>query len=181
MKPRAPELFCSIPVAKSHLASDDRRTKGQMDLKAELPRLIPLACSWAEEQSALILRTGCTLSELELDLARLVGVQRPALVRVLVVPCIPAPTEPALQAACAELQFLGPDTEGLTLGSGIFVRQGFERNRQLLAHELRHVAQFEQHPSIAAYLSVYIPELIQFGYANAPMELDAQRAAARCV
>jgi len=155
--------------------------KGQMDLIAELPRLMPLACSWAEEQSALILRTGCTLSEPALKFARLVGVQRPALVRVLVVPSIPAPTEPALQAACAQLQFLGPDTAGLTLGSGIFVRQDSDRDSQLLAHELRHVAQYEQYPSIKAYLSVYIPELIQFGYANAPMELDAQRAAARCV
>jgi len=152
-----------------------------MDLKAALPRLFPLACSWAEEQSALILRTDYPLSEPALKLAWLVGVRRPEVVRVLVVPSIPAPTEPSLQAACAQLQFLGPDTAGLTLGSGIFVRQDSEHDRPLLAHELRHVAQYEQHPSIAAYLSVYIPELIQFGYANAPMERDAQRAAARCI
>lgn len=152
-----------------------------MDLAAELPRLFPLAAAWAEENSALILRTGVPLLEPGLALARLVGVENPARVRVLAVPIIPAPSEPGLQAACAQLQFLGPNTSGLTLGPGIFVRQGLENDRLLLAHELRHVAQYEQHPSIAAYLSVYIPELIRFGYAQAPMELDAQRAAARCV
>jgi Domain of unknown function (DUF4157) len=152
-----------------------------MDLLTELPRLLPLAVAWAEEYSTLILHTGLPLSEPELALARLVGVQSAGRVRVLAVPLIPAPSEPTLAAACAQLQFLGPNTAGLTLGPGIFVKQGLESDRVLLAHELRHVAQYEQYPSIAAYLSVYIPELLRFGYAQAPMELDAQRAAARCV
>ena len=128
-----------------------------------------------------ILGAGIPLSEPGMRLSHLVGVQHPNRVRLLVVPAIPAPEDPALQAACAQLQFLGPDTAGLTLGSGIFIRQGLEEDRRLIAHELRHVAQYEQFPSISAYLSVYIPELIQFGYAQAPMELDAQRAAAECV
>jgi hypothetical protein len=152
-----------------------------MDLLTELPRLLPLAVAWAEEYSALILHTGLPLSEPELALARLVGLQSAGRVRVLAVPLIPAPYEPTLAAACAQLQFLGPNTAGLTLGPGIFVKQGLESDRVLLAHELRHVAQYEQYPSITAYLSVYIPELLRFGYAQAPMELDAQRAAARCV
>jgi hypothetical protein len=152
-----------------------------MDLAAELPRLIPLAVAWAEENSALIVREGVPLSEPGHGLARLVGVQNPEQVRMLVVPMIPAPSDPVLQAACAQLQFLGPNTAGLTLGPGIFVKRGFETGRELLAHELRHVAQYEQHLSIGAYLSVYISELIRFGYAAAPLELDAQCAAARCV
>jgi hypothetical protein len=152
-----------------------------MDLAAELPRLFPLACAWAEQQSAHILSLGVPLSEPQFALARLVDVQHPDLVRVLAVPNIPAPPEPTLQAACEQLHFLGPDTTGLTLGSGIFLKQGLEQDRQLLAHELRHVAQYEQFPSIVAYLAVYLPELIKFSYAQAPMELDAQRAAAWCV
>ena len=152
-----------------------------MDLNVELPRLFPLAAQWAAEQSARILAEGIPLSAPGAQLARLVGVQHPELVRLLVVAEIPAPQEPALKAACAQLEFLGPNTAGLTLGAGIFIKRGLEQDRTLIAHELRHVSQYEQFSSIPAYLAVYIPELIQFGYSLAPMELDAQRAAARCV
>jgi hypothetical protein len=151
-----------------------------MDLAVELPRLLPLAVAWAEENSTLILRDGIPLSEQGTQLALLVGVKDYARVRILLVHSIPAPSDPVLQAACAQLQFLEPNTHGLTLGFGIFVKKGFETGRGLIAHELRHVAQYEQYFSIGAYLSDYIPELIRFGYAAAPLELDAQRAAARC-
>ena len=152
-----------------------------MDLSAELPRLIPLAIAWAEENSALILREGIPLSEEGTKLALLVGVKDYARVRILLVSSIPVPSDPVLQSACEQLQFLGPNTQGLTLGPGIFVKKGFEAGRGLIAHELRHVAQYEEYSSIGDYLSVYIPELIRFGYAAAPLERDAQRAAARVV
>ena len=108
-------------------------------------------------------------------LAQRVGVRHPAAVRVLCVPAIPAPRHPELAAACAALGFLGPDTAGLTLGSSIFLRTDLAGERRLWAHELRHVAQYEEYPTIAAYLERYIPELLAFGYAHAPFEVDARR------
>lgn len=151
-----------------------------MDLSKDLSLLILLASNWAEAQSAHISKSGIALNESQLALARCVGVKKPELIRILVVQKIPVPDDEILQAACAQLNFLGPDTEGLTLSYGIFVKVGSQTNRRLLAHEFRHVAQYEQHPSIQSYLSIYIPELIQYGYANAPLELDAEAKAIIC-
>jgi hypothetical protein len=62
----------------------------------------------------------------------------------------------------------------VTFGHAIIVRQGHLTNR-LLSHELRHVFQYETAGSIAAFLPVYLQQLVTVGYAKAPYELDAQR------
>jgi hypothetical protein len=97
----------------------------------------------------------------------------------VVVEEIPAPTQSALRAACEQLNLLGEDTAGLTLGYGVFLKKDRRESVRLLAHELRHVAQYEGHGSIAAYLTVYIPELLRFGYEDAPLERDAREAETR--
>lgn len=43
-----------------------------------------------------------------------------------------------------------------------------------VSHELRHVHQYEQHGSIAAFLRVYLRQIVEVGYANAPLEADAR-------
>jgi hypothetical protein len=151
------------------------------DLIKNLPVLLPLAATWAESQSRLILHNGIALSKTQLELARCVGVRKSELIRILVVKEIPRPENGMLKSACMELNFLGPDTQGLTLSYGVFIKTESEANRKLLAHEFRHVAQYEQHSSIMSYLSIYIPELFQYGYDRAPLEIDAESIAKRCV
>jgi hypothetical protein len=62
---------------------------------------------------------------------------------------------------------------GLTLGHSIFIVRG-HKDRRLLSHELRHVHQYEHHGSIAAFLPVYLQQIVEVGYANAPLEADAR-------
>jgi hypothetical protein len=143
--------------------------------------LLPLAVDWAVQQESRILAEGVPLSNADRTLARLVGVGRPEDVRVLVVPRVPAPSHPRLVGACGALGFLGPGTIGLTLYRGMFLCAGHEDDRVLMAHELRHVAQYEQHGSIGAYLAVYLRELLQHGYDRAPFEIDACAVAARAI
>jgi hypothetical protein len=147
-------------------------------LADELPRLLPLACEWAERQADWIEQSGRALTPAESALASTAGVGRPELVRIALVDKIPAPTQAALKAACEQLHFLGNGTAGLTLGYGVYLRKSAAASRGLLAHELRHVAQYEAHGSIRAYLSAYIQDLLQFGYEDAPMERDAREAEA---
>jgi len=149
-----------------------------VNLRDELPRLLPLAHEWAREQALFIQRSGRGLTISERKLAAGAGVEQPALVRIAVVDQIPAPTHPLLRTACEQLDFLGRDTVGLTLGYSVYLRKEGSGSRRLLAHELRHAAQYEGYGSIEAYLDVYIRDLVRFGYANAPMELDAQQAEA---
>jgi hypothetical protein len=142
----------------------------------DISRLLPLACEWAEQQAAEIRRLGRSLTRAEEDLAAAVGVRGMELVRITEVDEIPTPAHPALRAVCEKLQFLGDDTAGLTLGYGVVLRGGLSHDRRLLAHELRHVAQYEQRGSIAAYLAEYLPDLLRYGYRDAPLERDAREA-----
>ena len=61
---------------------------------------------------------------------------------------------------------------GLTLGYGVYVCHGHGTVR-LLSHEFRHVYQYEQAGSIAAFLPVYLQQIVTFGYNNAPMARGA--------
>ena len=150
------------------------------DLGSALPGLFPLACEWAEKESTRILQAGIGLGEAGLALATCVGVRDPARIRVLIVPSIPRPNHPALLAACDATGLLGPTARGLTLGHGVVVQAGHERDPYLLAHEFRHVSQYEGFGSIRRFLQDYLPQLIEHGYENAPLELDAVHASKRC-
>jgi hypothetical protein len=144
-----------------------------IDLSKELPRLLPLAVGWASSRSSEILETGIPLSTHEMDLARSVGVRYPERVRIKTVPAIPLPEDAELCAAAVQAELIGPSTRGLTLGYGVYLLEGFVCDR-LVRHECRHVHQYEQAGSIEAFLRKYIPEVLQFGYWNAPDEVDAR-------
>jgi hypothetical protein len=148
-----------------------------MDLRQALPALLPAAIAWAEARAKKAAAVGSALSAAEQEIARQVGVSQPARVRVEIVDELPLPEDPALRAAGLAAGLLGPGMVGLTLGHSIFIRRGnrdHRQHRRLLSHELRHVHQYEQHGSIAAFLRVYLRQIVEVGYANAPLEADAR-------
>ncbi len=144
-----------------------------VDLKKDLPLLLPGAIAWAEARAEEVATNGNALTEVELDIARSVRVQRPALIRVAIVDTLPLPEDPMLRAAALQTGLLGPDMVGLTLGYSVLICRGHEM-RRLLSHELRHVYQYESHGGIAAFLPVYLQQIVEFGYSNAPFEKDAK-------
>ncbi|WAS89735.1 hypothetical protein [Nannocystis punicea] len=143
---------------------------------ARLSRLVslgPAAVRWAEAHEAEILRTGLPLDAKMQAVARAVGVRQPERVRLAVVARIPLPEDPDLRQAALSLGMLGPETIGLTLGHGIYVRKRPVSTR-LLSHECRHVYQYEQAGSIAAFLADYLQQIATVGYLHAPLEVDAR-------
>jgi hypothetical protein len=144
-----------------------------MDLQAELPALLPRAIAWAEAEANLVAQTGQTLTDTSQALARRVGVAHPDRIRVAVVELLPMPEDPELRAAAVQTGLLGPQMAGLTLDYSVFARRGYVTWR-LLSHEFRHVFQYEQAGSIAAFLPIYLQQIVQVGYANAPLEIDAR-------
>ncbi|HEU0219734.1 MAG TPA: hypothetical protein VFQ98_02875 [Gallionella sp.] len=142
------------------------------------PVLIELALSWAEKQAALILRDGMPLDAGKIDLARSAGVAHPERIRLLQVARIPLPNDPQLTRMATAMGFLRPGLAGLTLGYGIYLRHGYGTPR-ILSHEFRHVYQYEQAGSIAAFLPEYLRQIAQYGYANAPLEVDARTCEAQ--
>jgi hypothetical protein len=138
-----------------------------------LPQLVPLAIEWAEQVSTRAALTGVGLDPHGMHIAREVGVTEPEKVRISVADPMPYPEHPMLRAAAVETGMLGPGTAGLTLGHTIFLSPGPLTTR-LLSHELRHVAQYEAAGSIAAFLPVYLAQIVHFGYDDAPYEVDAR-------
>ncbi len=134
--------------------------------------LLPLACKWAAAQEQRILATGEALSDAMLSDACLVGVAHPERVRLLCVPEIPVPDDPALCAAVEETQFLSPLTRGLTLRYGIFIRTDCRSDRTMVIHELGHTAQYEHLGGFEPFLRRYLFECLTIGYPEAPMEQE---------
>ena len=139
-----------------------------------MPKLLPRAIAWAEDRAAKAAAVGVPLNASELEIAREMGVARPERVRVeMVGDSLPMPDDPALREAATQAGLLGPGMIGLTLGYSIFICRG-HKTRRLLSHELRHVHQYEQHGLIAGFLPIYLRQVIEVGYRDAPFERDAR-------
>ena len=145
----------------------------------QLEELLPLAAQWATEQQQRVLCEGVPLNESELADAKAIGVRKPERIRLLRVDTIPVPAHPLLRAAAASMNFLTAAPRGLTLDNGIFVRTDHWRDRELIAHELAHTAQYQTLGGIMPFLQTYIFQCATVGYPNAPLELEAAATAER--
>jgi len=144
-----------------------------MNLEAALPILLPRAIAWAEMEADRAAKIGQALSSAAVDIALRVGVAHPDRICVLIDDAMPMPEDRELQAAAVQTGLLGPHMAGLTLGYSVFVRRGHD-TWQLLSHEFRHVAQYERAGSIADFLPIYLRQIVEAGYFNAPLEKDAR-------
>jgi hypothetical protein len=140
---------------------------------------LPLAYAWAEEQEQLILEQGVGLTNPQMADARSIGVAYPERVSLLRMKQIPLPSHPQLRQAAQETGLLSPETAGLTLRYGIVIRSPFWGARDLVAHELVHVWQYEQFGSLEHFLRQYLWECVTLGYTKAPMEQEAQSMSAK--
>ena len=117
---------------------------------------------------------GAMLAPTEVPLAQAVGVHHPEQVRIREVVSLPLPGDPELQSAGRTLGLFGPNIVGLTLGYGIYIIAG-HRSPRLVAHECRHVQQFEARDgSMHKFLEEYLWQVVAYGYESAPLEIDAR-------
>jgi hypothetical protein len=148
-------------------------------LLSQLEKLLPLAAEWAATEEDRVLHEGVPLSKAEIADAQAIGVREPERIRLLRVETIPVPSHPLLRSAADSIHFLSPETRGLTLQYGIFVRWDCWRDRPLVAHELVHTEQYQRLGGILPFLQRYLYECLTIGYANAPLELEAAEVSAR--
>ena len=144
------------------------------DLATVLPKLLPQAIEWMELCSAEILSKGKPLTAAGIKVARSVGVLEPEKIRVELVENLPLPDDQMLRDVALQAGLLGPDMNGVTFGYGIYACTDRVTNR-LITHECRHVSQCEAAGSIAAFLPVYLQEIVQYGYFESPVEADARQ------
>ena len=143
------------------------------DLRAALPQHLPKAIAWAEARAADIVRIGQPLDASGAAIARRVGVVRPELIRIQMVDHLPQPSDPQLHHAALQTGLIGPQMAGITFGYSIYIFRAHNSIR-LLSHECRHVHQYEVAGSIAAFLPTYLQQIVDHGYMNAPLEVDAR-------
>ena len=119
-------------------------------------RLAPLACQWAKTQEAFILKHGAPLTAGQIADAKRVGVQDWARVRVLVVDRIPLPDDEELADAAQRAQIITSACRGVAIGHGIIIRADSWQNRELVLHQLVHVAQCERSGGLASFVGEYL-------------------------
>jgi len=134
---------------------------------------LPLAVKWAEDYQQFILERGRPLTPHEENDARLSGVRHPERIRVAVVPHVPRPDDGLLKHFNDVVRLITPDTQGMSLQYGIFIRADCQGDRSLLVHECVHTSQYERLGGIAAFLKQYLEECVHYVYPETPMEQEA--------
>jgi hypothetical protein len=119
-------------------------------------RLAPFASEWAKTQEAFILKHGSPLAPRQIADARRVGVKDPARVRVLVADRIPLPEDAELADAAQRANIITDACRGVAIGHGIIIRADSWQNRELLVHQLVHVAQCERSGGLESFVGEYL-------------------------
>jgi|SRR6266403_906960 len=126
-----------------------------IDVK-DFDRLASMAGEWAQSQEAYILKHGVPLAKDQVADARRVGVKDPGRVRVLVVDRIPLPGDKDLADAARRAQIITDASRAVGIGHGIIIRADSWQNRELLLHQLVHVAQCERSGGLEPFVSEYL-------------------------
>ncbi len=118
----------------------------------------PLALRWAKELEETILTRGFPLSANGAQDAVRVGVQDPERVRVMVMDRIPLPEDPRLAEASRRAQIITEATRAAAIGYGVIIRADSWGDRELLLHQLVHVAQCERGGGLEAFVTQYLTD-----------------------
>ena len=119
-------------------------------------RLLPLAYQWAKAQEQFILARGIVLGPRDIADAHRVGVQDCSRIKVLVVDRIPLPYNEALAEASRLAQIITNASRGVAIGHGIIIRADCWGDRELLVHNLVHVAQCERSGGLEPWIRQYL-------------------------
>jgi hypothetical protein len=138
-----------------------------------LPLALPFAAAWVEWHERRILRSGIPLSATGLADAARMGVVHPEKIRLMQVSRIPVLNSPLMKTLSRLIPSISANTVGLSLRYGIYIREPWEGDRFLIAHECVHTGQYERSGSVTAFLCAYFAECIEIGYPDAPMEQEA--------
>ena len=119
-------------------------------------RLLPLAYQWAKAQEQFILARGAPLGPRQTADAHRVGVRDCSRVKVLVVDRIPLPDNEELAEASRLTHIITDASRGATIGHGIIIRADCWGDRELILHQLVHVAQCERSGGLEPFVQEYL-------------------------
>jgi hypothetical protein len=126
--------------------------------EGEFQRLFPLAWDWAKAQEEFILERGASLGPIYSIDAERVGIKDPSRVRVLIVDRIPVPEDEDLAEAASRSLIITAACRGVAIGHGIIIRLDCWGDRELMVHQLIHVAQCERAGGFEPFLYQYLSQ-----------------------
>ncbi len=120
--------------------------------------LLPLAYEWAKTKEEFVLAHGHRLGARHAHDANLVGVRDCARVRVLVVDRIPLPENPELAEASKRIGIITEDTRCAGFGHALIIRVDAWNDRELILHNLVHIAQCERSGGLEQWVREYLAD-----------------------
>lgn len=141
-------------------------------VSAKINRFFPRVRAWYDAVETQYAPQGRPLTVAETDMARRLGVARPAELRVVVLENFPMPADAELRAEAEAYGLGSPFEGGRTHGSVILLKPDLAGNSTVLRHEFVHVAQ-QDRMGRDAFLRRYLVEMEILGYARSPLELEA--------
>jgi len=161
----------------------ERGFKGEVEmtvvktiLKILKPIILPMATRWCSLQRDDMYSKGRAITTEEAVIAFDAGVVHPSAMRVIECDSVPLPDNWLLLQAGKLTGLYSQELAGMTIGDCVYVNRKYISDG-LLGHEFTHVAQYQKAASMEAFLSRYINEMIEYGYSQAPMEIEARNAA----
>lgn len=141
-------------------------------------QLAPLAYQWARAQEEFVLAHGAPLSLQQMADARLVGVQDCERIRVLILDRIPVPESGELAEAARRANIISEDTRCAGLGHAIMFRAEAWGDRELLLHNLVHIAQCERSGGLESWVYEYLFDRVTCAtFSLGALEEEARRIA----
>jgi len=140
--------------------------------------LLPLAYEWAKRQEEFVLSHGNPLGPTHAWDAHLAGVQDCARVRVLVVDRILMPEDSKLAEAARRLRIITEDTRCMGFGHALLIRGDAWNDRELILHNLVHIAQCERSGGLEKWVRLYLGDRIDCpNFTIGSLEEEARRTA----
>ena len=140
--------------------------------------LLPVAYGWAKKQEEFVLAHGRPLGTSQAWDAQLAGVQDVARVRVLVVDRIPLPEDPRLAEAARRTRIITDDTRCMGVGHALIIRGDAWNDRELILHNLVHIAQCERSGGLENWVPQYLGDRTNCeNFTLGKLEEEARRVA----
>lgn len=121
-------------------------------------QLLPLAYEWAKAQEEFVLTRGTSLGPRHAADARRAGVQDCSRVRLLVVDRIPIPDSPELAEVARRSGVITSDTRCIGFGHALIIRADSWGDRELILHNLVHIAQCERSGGLESWVRHYLAD-----------------------
>ena len=141
-------------------------------------KLLSLAFRWAKAQEEFVLQHGSHLSARHMADAVLAGVKEPGRIRLMVVDRIPLPDDANLAEVSKRIGIVTDDTRCMGFGHALLIRVDAWNDRELILHNLVHIAQCERAGGLEQWCHEYLGDRTSCPkFTVGPLEEEARRFA----